>query len=71
MRKFIVGLFYEESGHVTIEANTAFEAEEEIEKELEQNGIDKLAIRTTDRAYGVTDVRSLNENLFKRKEPPD
>ena len=62
MQTFKVGLYYTETGHVNIEANTAEEAEKKIIKCLKEDGLDNVVINCTDREYQVTDVRSLSEN---------
>ncbi len=67
MKKFRVGLHYSETGHTIVEANNTFQAEAKVEKELADNGIDNLEIKQTNREYGVTDVTSLEIDLFKKK----
>lgn len=62
MKLFNVEFYYGESGRCIVEANSTSEAEEIMQKRLEEYGIDNLNLKTLDRDYGITGSEQINSN---------
>ncbi len=67
MQEFKVDFNYKEDGSTIVKANTAHEAEIQVENELEENGLEKIITKTNSREYGVTHVRTIGNGLFDKK----
>ena len=63
MKKFRVGIYYQETCHVIVEAEDKHEAENKIYKYLEDNGIAELEIDCNGREYDTTDVKEIDDGI--------
>ena len=64
MKKFRVGIYYTEIGHVIIEADDEHDAVSKVYKHLEDNGLDELKVDCNGREYDTTDVKEIeNGNI--------
>ena len=54
MKKFKVYFYYSESGYTFVKAKNKLEAEDKLNDELADKGLDDLKYEVTDRSYGTT-----------------
>ncbi len=60
MAKYRVGIYYEESGTVTIEASSEAEAQKKAEEILAESGLDELELKVYGREYGSTSAEKID-----------
>ena len=58
---FDMTFFYEESGKTYIEADSKEEAEQKLYKILDEEGIEDIGYKLTNREFGVTSCKQRND----------